>query len=764
MKFFVQISILCYLSFVLNQSLSAQTFQVKNLTHYVDPFIGTGDTPRGGGCVFPGAMLPFGMVKLGPDNDLMTATAGYVEGKDIIGFSHTHASGTGGGPSFGNILLMATTGNVNVTDYSSPGSGETAKPGMFSVFLKRFNIQADMTVTHSTGFHQYTMPAAEKGNIIIDAGHFLGHDTSYGEEQILVGSEVNILSNTEIEGYNRIRGGWNMGSAFTVYFYAKFETPAKSFGTWKGSDVHLGNKVEFDSGEKTGVFFTYKTTANQKIKVKVGISYISCLKAKANLEKENPDWDFDKIKKSADNEWNKVLSAALVEGGTEDNKKIFYSDLYHTMLMPTDKTGENPKWLSNEPNFDDFYTIWDTYRCSNPLFTLLYPKTETNIVRSLIDIYEHDGYMPDGRMGNDNGRTQGGSNCDNVVADAFVKGLKGIDYEKAYTAMVKNAEVASGGDERKQGRGGIADYNTLGYITPKYERAGNRLVEYSHNDWSIAQVAKGLGKIDDYKKYRSRANNWQNSWRKDAQSLGAKGFIWPRDAQGNWVSELYEKDGIELKAPMKKMKYDEFYIGGFANYFYEGNSWTYSLYVPHDVKKLIEFCGGNDAFVSRIDTFFNKGFFEVGNEPGFLTPYLYIWAGRPDKTAYWVSDTRNKFYNSTRSGIPGNDDAGAMSALYVFNAMGIYPNAGMDVYLIASPVFGKTTVQMDNGKNFTITAKNLTKENIYVQSAMLNGKPLNQAWFRHTNIGNGGTLDLFMGNKPSDWGTTNPPPSMSDNE
>ena len=275
---------------LLSSNLIAQDFMVKNLTQYVDPFIGTGNTPRGGGCAFPGAMLPFGMVKLGPDNDLLTATAGYVEGKDIIGFSHVHASGTGGGPSYGNILIMPATGKIDVNNYSSPAGNETATPGYFSAFLKKYTIQCEMTATHSTGFHEYTMPASDTANVLLDAGHFLGLDTTYGEEQILVGSQVEIISDTEIQGYNRIRGGWNMAGAFTVYFYAKFYTPAKSFGTWKSGNIHPANKTEYDSGEKTGAYFTYTTTSNQKIKVKVAISYISCMKAKENMKNENDGW------------------------------------------------------------------------------------------------------------------------------------------------------------------------------------------------------------------------------------------------------------------------------------------------------------------------------------------------------------------------------------------------------------------------------------------------------------------------------------------
>jgi len=749
--------------FIISFQLVAQPFQVKNLTRYVDPFIGVqlyGDE----GNVFPGASLPFGMVRLGPDMNLYIAESGYVEGKDIIGFSHTHTSGTGGIPSYGNILTMATIGKPNIKDYSSKTANETARPGYFGVQLTMHNIKAELTVTQHTGFHQYTFPQSDSATILFDAGSFIGQDTSFNFPQILVGSEVEILSNSEVQGYNRIRAGWTNFAAFSVYFYAKFESPSIGFGTWKDTKIMPGNKLVLDTGDKTGAYFLYKTSKGQQIRVKVGISYISCNKARYNLENENPGWDFNKIVADANDIWNKHLSTALVEGGTEDEKKIFYTALFHSMLMPTDKSGENHKWTNAEPYYDDFYCIWDTYRCNLPLINLLLSSRGVGITRSLIDIYKHDGYMPEGRIAGDNGLTQGGSNADVVVADAFAKGLKGINYIEGLNAMIKDAEVPPGEDERKQGRGGIPDYNSKGYISTKYERSGNRTLEYAYNDWCIAQVAKGLEKKKEYLTYINRSINWENLWNPTVTSFGAKGFIWPRNEDGSWADSLYEKVNLSKYSPMGCYKFSVFSAGSFPNFMYESHSWEYSFYVPQDVKKLMLKCGGKDAFVSRLDTFFIKSFFNVNNEPGFLTPYLYIWAGRPDKTAYWVNYIRNKHFNSGRRGIPGNEDSGAMSSLYAFNAMGFYPNAGQDVYLITSPIFDKTTIQMDNGKNFTITAKNVSKEDIYVQSAMLNGKPLNQAWFRHTDISNGGTLELVMGNKSSSWGTSNPPPSMSDSE
>jgi len=743
------------LVFCLN--LFGQSIENKNLTQLVDPFIGV----DGSGNVLLGATLPFGMVKLSPDCDFDT-NSGYVSGKDISGFSHTHVSGTGGGPKYGNILIMATTGDVDIINHASPKTSEIASPGYYGVTLSKYNVQAEHTTTMHTGFHQYTFPASDKSNIIIDAGSFLGHNAVPGEAQSLVGSEVNIFSNNEIEGYSRIRGGWNGGDAYTVYFYAKFETPASAFGTWKGSKISMGNKSEYDSGEKTGAYFTFKTKNKEAIRLKVGISYISCLKAKANLEKENPGWDFNKVKLAANEVWNKSLNSIIVEGGSPDQNKTFYTALYHSMLMPTDITGENPKWKSSEPCYDDYYAIWDTFRSSHPLLSLILESKQVDMVRSLIDIFEHEGYMPDARSGNDNGRTQGGSDCDMLIADAYVKGLKGIDYEKAYQAMIKNAEVAPGGDERKEGRGGISDYNKLGYVSIDFERSGNRTVEYANNDWAIAQVAKGLGETEDYKKYKKRASNWQNLWR-PCYSHGAKGFIWPRNADATWADSAYIFSWTENKS--LKGKFTEFTGGTWPDVFYESHSWEYSFYVPQDVKTLIEKCGGKAAFISRLDTFFTNNYYNVGNEPGFLTPVLYNYVGRPDKTAFQVNRIRHASYNATRRGLPGNDDSGAMSSFFVFHSLGFFPNAGQDIYLISTPLFSKSILAMENGKQITITAKNLSDKNIFIQSATLNGKPFNKSWFRHSDIKDGASFEFIMGNQPSAWSTTSTlPPSMSDFE
>jgi len=724
------------------------------VSRYVDPFIGV----NGGGNVVPGPSLPFGVVKLSPDCDFDNSNSGYVSGQPASGFSHVHVSGTGGGPKYGNILVMPTTGDIDIENHQSLLANEEADAGFYRATLSNYGIEASLTVTRKTGFHRYTFPRTEHANLFVDAGSFLGQHYFYEpERQFLVGSQIEIVNDHTIRGYSRVRGGWNEGDAYTVYFYAIVDRPALTWGTWKEKQMTPQSLSEYDSGQPVGAWLRFDTTENPILQLKVGISYISSEKARHNLEIENPGWNFDLVREDARQEWERVLGTIDIETDDVALKRAFYTAIYHSMLMPVEKSGENPQWLSSEPYYDDFYAVWDTFRSNSPLLTLLLPSRQIDIVRSMIDIAKHDGYLPDARSGDCNGRTQGGSNAEIVIADAFAKGLGGIDYSEALKFMLRDAELPPGGDERKEGRGGLFDYQYLGYISIKWERSGSRTLEYAYNDWAIGKIAQSLGFQDLAEKYYEQSNNWRNLWR-PIEDHGAKGFIMPRNPNGTWVEKVRAYRDGEIKT----VPFTVFTAGSWNDVFYESHSWEYSLYVPHDVRGLIQACGGNASFVSRLNTLFEEGFYNVGNEPGFLAPMLYIYAGRPDLTAKTVSSIRNRYFHDGRDGIPGNDDSGAMSSLYAFHSLGFFPNAGQDVYLIGSPAFERSVLHLENGKDFEIIAHNLSDTSIYVQSAQLNGEALDRAWFRHGEIIEGATLELFMGAEPTDWGTKVLPPSKSD--
>jgi predicted alpha-1,2-mannosidase len=738
----------------------AFTLAAQEKHTYVDPFIGS----EGKGNVFIGPSCPFGMVKPGPDCST-ASNSGYAADtlQPVFGFSQIHVSGTGGGPKYGNVLVMPFMDDFNTIRQESLRSQEVARAGYYSVNLKKWNIKTELTTSPKVAFHRYIFNQKGKRGIKIDLGSFLGEQPipDSREAQQFVGSEVEIVSDREVRGYSRIRGGWNNGDAYTVYFYAEFNQNMSSCGTWKSANIVPGSRFQFDSGEKTGAYFYFDNLSHDTILVKIGISFISTLKAKQNIENEVTHWNFEQTLKQTQDQWESRLSKVDINA-TDDQKKMFYTALYHTMLMPVERTGENPKWTSSQPYFDDFYAIWDTYRSSHPLITLIWPEQQSRIVNSLLDIYKNDGYMPDARSGNCNGRTQGGSNAEVMIADAYVKGLKNVNYGQALLAMIKDATIAPGGNEEKEGRGGLDDYNRLGYVSTNYVRAGNRTLEYAYNDYCLAQVARGLNRNGEYRRFLKQADNWQNLWR-DYEDHGAKGFIMPKDASGRWVDSIAcdEYNGRRNYIHYTPLAQDwPICVCWWCGFFYEASSWEYSFFVPHDVPTLIQKCGGKNAFLSRLNTFFDNGYYNVGNEPSFLTSCLYHWIGRPDLSSDRTRAIINKYYNSSRNGIPGNDDSGAMSSWLAFHMTGIYPNAGQSYYLITSPFFKQTVFNLDNNLNFKITAKNLSEKNVYIKSATLNGKPFDTSWIEHSDIIKGGELILEMDSKPSLWGTLVLPPTV----
>ncbi len=707
---------------------------------FVDPFLGA----DGGGNVFPGATLPFGMLKAGPDTGANDTNSGWSPDQPINGFSQTHVSGTGGGAKYGNILVQPTTGTIEPLDHGSARRNERAIPGYYGVTLSRYNIGVEIASARRTAIYRITYPAATQANLLIDAGHCL----SSAERQSLVSSSINILSSTEVAGSSSVTGGWNeQPNFYTVYFYAVTDKSAESSGTWRDNTLHPESRGEGEAPHsQTGAWLRFHTRSGEVVHVKVGISFLSVEQAKRNAMKEVAGFDFDGVHKAAETAWQTALAPISIEGASQDDLVQFYTALYHSMLMPTDRNGENPLYQSQEPYYDDYYTIWDTFRTSFPLLTLVAEPRQSDIVRSLVDMYRHEGWMPDGRSGNYNGRVQGGTDTDMTIADGYLKHLSGVDWETAYQAVVKDAEQESP-NPIKEGRGDLDDWRDRGYLTIEgTDRPASKHMEYAANDYAIALLAKGLGKDDDYRKYSQRASNWKNLWDADAEDHGFKGFIWPRHRDGSW-----------------KPDFDPLLSGTWgSDSFYEGNSWTYSTYVPHDVEGLIRACGGAQRFVERMDAFFAlPDRFDVSNEPGFLAPYLYLWAGRPDQTQKLIRQILAQDYDSGRKGLPGNDDSGAMSSWYIFGKLGFYPNAAQDVYLIGSPAFRRVTIQFANGKSLDIETEAESLSAPYIASATWNGSPYSRTWFTHEQLLQGGTLRFVMSSKPTNWGAAEPPPSMT---
>ena len=540
----------------------------------------------------------------------------------------------------------------------------------------------------------------------------------------------------------------------TIYFCGHFDSlaTAKIF-TEPGSS----NLTKLSAGsERIVATFSFSET---NITSRVGVSWISSAKACDFIDAEIPvGRSVDDLAAAAKDNWNiKVFSKIQTENVDHDDLGLLYSSLYGMHLMPSNRTGENPLWASAEPYYDDIVTFWDLFRCSTSLTQVLQPMAYEEQIRSLIDVWRHDGYLPDARSSNYNGRVQGGSNADNVLADAYVKGIRSVvDWADGYSAMVKDAEIQPPNNHDpqapdssdKEGRSALPDWLKYGYITPSYSRSVTRAIEYSANDFALYQVARGLGNNDDATKYLQRSRNWRNQWNANATALGFSGFGAPRSANGSFVQQ------------------DPLSCGGcyWGDDYYEALPWEYSLNPHHDMRTLIRFAGGPEKFISRLNTTFepnqnpngNPAFqntiFNPSNEVSFTTPYLYHFAGRQDLSVLASRSIAKNYYRFSRAGLPGNSDSGAMQTWLLWNMIGLYPITGQTTFLIGSPWFGMT-IDLGDGKTLKITTTGGNKDTAYqVQSLQVNGKDWNQNWLTWEDIfANGGTLDFVLGVERSGW-------------
>ncbi len=699
--------------------------------HDVDPFLGV----DAGGNTTPGAQVPFGFVSLQPDMDHPN-TSGYRTGDPVAGFSHTHVSGTGGASKYGNLRVMPTLGSVH-EPVPQPGSDEVAWPGYYAVTLGAPNaaIRAEMTATRLVGFHRYTFPRTKDAQVLIDISSVINLPGLF--PQHATACRATVSGPASLEGTCSYRGGWNPG-AYTLHFAARFDRSPSLLGV--GSGAQLGGRSRSvrmaGKGRTAWAWASFDTTGDPILGMKLALSFISTKKAEANLAAVAA-WNFDRALIEAQQQWSAALGTISVSGGTPTEREIFSSSLYRAQVMPHDVSGENGWWSSSEPHYEDFYTLWDTFRTQMPLLTIIQPARERDMVRSLVDTFRHTGWLPDARIAGCNGLTQGGSNGDVLIADAIVKGVRGIDYETALQALVKDANTDSP-QPYLVGREAMSTYQRLGYLPLEVARSGSRTMEYSYDDFAIAQVAQALGKPALATEYRERSLFWAHLW--DARSQS----IHPRHTDGSWQQPFDRREvTMSWLAP-----------------FYEGTPWQYSTFVPHDVQGLINRLGGDDAFVDWLDRFFAQGEYNPANEPDLLAPWLYVFAGRPDRTQALVRALEARYYKSGRGGLPGNDDAGAMTSWYVWSAIGLFPNAGQDYYFIGSPLFTEIRIDVGAGRTFVITALNAGSENPYIQSAMLNGRPLARAWLTHQELVAGGQLRLELGPRPSRWGAAAKPYSV----
>ncbi|KAH8900464.1 alpha-1,2-mannosidase, putative subfamily [Thozetella sp. PMI_491] len=731
-----------------------------------------------GGHVFPGASMPYGAAKAGPDTDSENQ-GGYDSGdnKYVIGFSHAHDDGTGGSPSMGFFPLWAQRGcpGDNLSNCKWQRGDRQSKtvqgswnhrPGYYGLTLAN-GITADMTVTNRASIYRFTFGS---GSDVTPSPliHIELNDLSNSRKQ----ASISVDSSTgRMTGSGEFAPSFGEGS-YTAYFCADFKGASiRNTGVWRNNQVSTDKQLTAQSGEASGAWVQFSQPSNSQVMARVAISYISTAQACRTAESEIPNWDYDGTKTAAENAWRQKLGVVSVNdgGASYTLQRTFWSGMYRSMLSPQDWTGENPRWQSSEPYFDSFYCIWDSFRTTFPLLTILDPQTQAKMVRSLIDVYRFEGYLPDCRMQTCKGFVQGGSNADVVLVDAYVKGLTdGIDWATGYNALIKDAEVEPS-NWNVQGRGGLTSWKNLGYI-PIHDndplgsgiptRSVSRTVEYAYNDFVIALMAKGMGKTSDFQKYLSRSYNWLNLFKPDVNSEGFTGYLQPRDVNG-----VFQYQDPTFCSPGNN--HDSCYLNNDGHETYEASSYVYTFFVPQDVATLIQVLGGKDSFVSRLQHLHtSSALLDLGNEPSFLSVYMYHYAGRPGLSAKYAHTFIPGKFKDQSDGIPGNDDSGAMGAFTTLLMIGAYPVAGQDVYLITPPFFQEVNITNPiTGKTATIRNKNFDTayNNIYIQSVTLNGQTYTKNWIGHSFFRDGGVLELTLGSSESSWGTAQAdlPPSAS---
>jgi len=680
--------------------------------------------------------MPFGMVQLSPDTRLTgwDGCSGYHFSDNVIyGFSHTHLSGTGIS-DYGDILLMPTVGDVSLDalvdgktekGYASPFShqNEKAVPGYYRVLLDDGGITAELTTTSRVGFHRYTYPANSRANIILDLVH----------RDRVVDSYLHIVDATHIEGYRRSTG-WAKDQI--VYFVAEFSQPViPTIAVDEKPDPQLKEA----HGKNIKASFSFHVPTSRECLVKVALSAVSIAGAHLNLAAELPDWNFDRVVKEAESAWTRELNKINASGGTREQLTNFYTALYHAMLTPNtfmDVDGQFRGRDGKNHTAKDFtnysvFSLWDTFRAAHPLYTIIDQKRTVDFINTFLTQYEQGGRLPVWELAGNETDTMIGYHSVPVIADAALKGIRGFDYEKAFAAMKHSAELK---------RAGLDAYQSRGYISLEDDRESvSKTLEYAYDDWCIAQMARLLGRDQDYQQFNKRAQFYRHVIDPDT------GFARPR-RNGGWLSP-FDPRQVDFN-------------------FTEANSWQYSFFVPQDISGLIELMGGREKFARKLDELFAGdskttgrvqaditgliGQYAHGNEPSHHMAYLYDYAGEPWQTQARVRQIMDSFYKPVPDGLIGNEDCGQMSAWYVLSAAGFYPvTPGQPSYAIGTPLFPEMRFNLENGKSFVIKARNVSQQNFYIQSATLNGQPYNRSYLLHKDLMSGGELIFQMGPQPN---------------
>jgi predicted alpha-1,2-mannosidase len=717
---------------------------------YVNPFIGTSNY----GATYPGPIAPRGMASISPFNvaglknlplekDSQWLSTPYVhENTFLTGFSHVNLSGVGC-PDLGVILLMPTTGEVetNHLKYGSTYSNEVAKAGYYSSTIDKYNVKGEFTTSTRVGVSKFTFPKGQS-NILLNLGLGLTNEE---------GSMVKVISSTEIEGMRSV-GSFCYNSpeaAYPVYFVAKFSKPADTFGVWKKPAKHEGVEAKWMTyngkprlmkqttkmvvGDSIGTYFTYKFDKAETIEVKIGISYVSIDNARENLRKETENKSFDSVYKETHTKWNNLLSRIKVEGESEDDKIIFYTALYHTLIHPNilnDFNGEYPeinrgKIGKTEDTRYTVFSLWDTYRNLHQLMSLVYPQQQSDMIKSMLDMYSENGWLPKWELNSTETFTMVGDPASIVITDTYLRGIQDFDIKKAYEAMLKSADQIENNPLRPE----LKDYIEKGYVTTDNEGSVSKTEEYNVADYSIALLAKELGEKEDYQRFKKRSISYRKLFDKNINLLR------PRNSDDSWYKPFNPEAGANFTKN----------IG-----FIEGNAWQYAFMVPHDINGLKKLMGGNKAFTNQLQKVFDTNQFDMANEPDIAYPYLFNYVkGEEWRSQKLVNKLVRTYFQNKPDGLPGNDDTGTMSAWLVYSMMGIYPiSPGSPEYTITTPMFDKITIQLDSKyyKKKELVIEREGKNKGKIKKILLDKTKHKSYFIRHDKLVNGNNLRVILSN------------------
>lgn len=753
MKKLIFVPLLAFGLFACNTAEIAET----DYTSMVDPFIGTG----GHGHTFPGPVVPNGMIQPSPDTriDGWDACSGYYyEDSSINGFSHTHVSGTGCA-DYGDILIMPTVGeqdykNQDLISQSLPYASsfshenEVAVPGYYSVFLDRYSVKAELSSTKRAAIHRYTFPQSDNSGFIVDMDYSI-------QRQRNMDMNIDVLSDTEICGYKTTKY-WAFDQQ--IAFYAKFSKPFTYEIYTDTMTVNNGKKLPLYKA-----LLKFETAKDEQILVKVGVSAVDVEGARKNVEAEIPEWDFEKVRIDAHNEWNKYLSKIDIKTADAKNKEIFYTALYHTAISPNLFTDVDGRYLGmdlevHQGNVDKpvytIFSLWDTFRALHPLLSIIDPKLNNDFITSLLLKHKEGGVFPMWDLASNYTGTMIGYHAVSLIADAYTKGNADFDLKEAYEACLRAAEYDTTGIKCPAAvlphLMPKAKYykNTLGYVPcDKDNESVAKALEYAYNDYCISILAEANNDMENAEKYKDYSKAYQKYFDKSTR------FMRGLDSKGKWRTPFN---------PRSSNHRNDDYC--------EGTAWQWTWFVPHDVDGLIELMGGKTQFIEKLDSLFTAdsslegdlvsaditgliGQYAHGNEPSHHIIHLYNYADQPWKTQELVDSVFHSQYFNAPDGLSGNEDCGQMSAWYIMNSIGFYQVCpGKPVYSIGRPLFDEVTVNLPDNKQFIVKTVNNSRENKYIEKAVLNGVPLEKPFINHEDIKNGGVLEFTMTSQPTKWG------------